>query len=140
MAITLEQLQKAMDSFGDMKMRIEGMSSEKKTLMDEVINSDPAIRKAVQEIEEEFEPQEEKGKETLKQARKVLDSMIDSYLRENPLADNREIIASELMNLTAKAEVVWDNKKLENLILEGHTELLDCRSDVIKTVLRTKNV
>ena len=138
MGVTLEQLQEVMDAYADLRYRIDGRKSEMETAIDKVLAEFPEVRLRVEQIKEDFEGDMEESKQQEKSQRKVLDSMVQSYLRDNPVG-LKDVISSKMLTITATAKPKYDVVELDGYAL-SNPQILEFRDEEVKTVVRLKSL
>ena len=136
MGVDLEQLKQAMDGYGNLRFQLDSLKSNQKTVIETILAKYPDARLEVEEMQEELGEQISRAEVQEKSHRKVLDSMLESYLRDNPVG-NKEVISSELLTITATEKVIYDPIALDGYAL-SNPSILAFRTPEVKTVVRLK--
>lgn len=128
MSVTEEKLKEAADVFADFQNKKEYVRSQKQEIINKIIPLE--IQQQLNDLEEEFAGKEEAIDLEEKTARRVLDMMIDQFVREQQLTEKPLKIKSKLATISmAKGDIIWDAAALDGFAIAGHPEILSFRTE-----------
>ena len=136
MGVSLEQLKGAMDGYGNIRFQVDALKSNLETVFDTVLARYPEARVDIEDAREELEIQIANAVQQEKEARKVLDSMIDNYLVENPVG-KKDVIKSEMLTVSLTANTTYDPVALDGYAL-SNPAILGFRNEEVKRVVRLR--
>ena len=125
-----------MDAYGDVRYQIEGLKANMQTVFDSILLKHPEVRLEIESAREELEDQIGVAEKTEKEYRKILDSMIESYLRDNPVG-KKDVIKSKFLTVSATSKITYDPVGLDGYAL-SNPSILGFRNEETKTVVRIR--
>lgn len=123
------EVRKVLDEYGDIRYKVDGLKSAKKTAIESILAKYPEVQKELSEIEDEFSKTIENAELAEKAFRKKVDRLLEEFSQVIPIKDELEF-KSDLVKVKYTKEISYDSKALDGFSLEN-PKLLSFRSEKI---------
>jgi DNA-binding protein H-NS len=131
MDITLEEIQKLMDDYGNIRYLLEDLKATRDSAVQSILSKYPQVAQEIEDIEAEVSQKIEQAEQIEKLKKKTLQAHIDEYVKTIPLKDKGKV-KSKLLTVSLDRKITYDPVALDGMATEN-PKLLAFRNETVST-------